>query len=93
MYADVDRTMPAQASIVNRCLMDRDRDRKGALNSCQFLSVCETAADLQGRSGQPGRMERCFGLFRLGGFELEGKYITKGKNRALSYTLRVKSNT
>lgn len=40
MYADVDRTMPPQASIVNRCLMDRDRDRKGALNSCQFLSVC-----------------------------------------------------
>lgn len=62
--------------------MDSDRDRKGALNSRQLLSVCETAADLQGRSGQPGRMERCFGLFGLGGFELEGKYITKGKKQS-----------
>ncbi len=79
---------PLQASIVNTCLIDSDRDRKGVLNSCQCFDASGTAVDLQGRSGQPSRMERCFGLFGLGGFELKGKYNTKSKRRALSHTLR-----
>lgn len=48
---DVERMSPLQASIVNTCLIDSDRDRKGALNSCQCLGVSKTAVDSQGRSG------------------------------------------
>lgn len=83
---DRERMSPLQASVVNTCLIDSDRDRKGALNSCQCFGVSGTAVDLQGRSGQPSRMERCFGLFGLGGFESKGKYDTKSKRRALSHT-------
>lgn len=44
--------------------------------------MSETAVDLQGRSGQPSRMERCFGLFGLGGFVLKGKYVTKSEEES-----------
>lgn len=76
-----------QASVVNTRLIETDRDRKGALNSCQCLSVSETAVDLQGRSGQPSRMELCFGLFGVSGFESKGKYVTKQKKSTLCHTL------
>lgn len=85
-----ERMSPLQASIVNTRLIDSDRDRKGTLNSCQCCGVSGTAVDLQGRSGQPSRMERCFALFGLSGFELKvegGECDTKCKRRALSHTL------
>lgn len=85
-----ERMSALQASIVNTRLIDSDRDRKGTLNSCQCCGVSGTAVDLQGRSGQPSRMERCFGLFGLSGFELKGERResdTKSKRRTLSHTL------
>lgn len=35
--------------------------------------MSEAAVDLQGRSGQPNRMEWCFGLLGHSSFELEGE--------------------
>lgn len=68
---------PLQASVVNTRLVDSDRDRKGTLNSCQCFAVSGTAVELQGRSGQPSRMEQFSGLFGLRAFELGGKYNRK----------------
>ena len=38
---------PLQASVVNTCLIDSDRGRKGALNSDQCPDVREAAVDSQ----------------------------------------------
>lgn len=79
-----ERMSPLQASIVNTRLIDSDRDRKGTLNSCQCCGVSGTAVDLQGRSGQPSRMERCFGLFGLSGFEMKGGERVRYKEQEAS---------
>lgn len=67
------------ASIVNTCLIDSNRNRKGTLNSCQCYGVSGTAV------GRPSRMEWCFGLFGLSASESRGgKYDTKSKRRTLA---------
>lgn len=45
------------------------------------LAASETDVNQRGRSEQPSRKERCFGLFVLTGFEMKGKYVTKSKGR------------
>lgn len=75
--------------IVNSCLADTHGDRKGALNRSSCLCVNKTAVDLQGKSGQPGRMGLCLGLFSFIGFELKEMYVTKGMRKQLNHTFKV----